>query len=348
MEPVTGFRPEPSDSRGTVGIIWACLVTTFLSTYTVLHLDVQTRTSTTWRTARRKFRWIMTGIFAPEVVTSIACSQWLFARALVKHMGESGWVNATMMEAHFLSMRGVAVRNIVGSRIRIGQTHLTLSDVVGSVEFRAAFPSKAIIQDKSKTDFIGKLSTCTQILWLLIQVLGRKLQGHSVSLLEVTTISYVVLAVATFTFWWQKPKDIEEPCFVDVKLNVHEEQERGLSWWRDFGRPRGTSMFAAYISSACFSAIHCAAWNYQFPTTTEKWLWRGSSIVCFVAPVTFITLASVVSGDVIFNTLRARIILGFYVFARAFLLVESFAAFRAAPASIYNTVRWAQYVAHWG
>lgn len=348
MEPITGFRSEQNDSRGTVGIIWACLVTTFLCTYTVLHLDVQTRTSTKWGPTRRKLRWIMAGIFAPEVITSIAYSQWLFARALVKHMEENGWINATMIEAHFLSMRGVAVRNKVEDRIRIGQTHLTPSDVVGSLEFRAAFPSKATIQDKSKTELIGKLSTCTQILWLLIQVLGRKLQGDSVSLLEVTTISYVVLAMATFIFWWQKPKDIEEPCFVDVELDVHEEPERILSWWRDFGRPRGTSTFAAYISSACFSAIHCAAWNYQFPTTTEKWLWRGSSIACFVAPVTFITMATVVPGDLIFNSLRARIILGSYAVARMFLLVESFAAFRAAPASIYNTVQWAEYVAHWG
>jgi len=290
----------------------------------------------------------MTGIFAPEVITSIACSQWLFARALVKHMGENGWTNATMIEAHLLSMRGVAVRNKVEEKIRIGPSHLAPSAVVGSLEFRAAFPSKATIQDKSKTDFIGKLSTCGQILWLLIQVLGRKLQGHSVSLLEVTTISYVVLAVATFTFWWQKPKDIGEPFFVDVELDVQEEPERVFSWWRDFGRPRRTSMFAAYISSACFSAIHCAAWNYQFPTTTEKWLWRGSSIACFVAPVVFITMATLVPGDLMFNSLRARIILGFYVVARMFLLVDSFAAFRAAPASIYNTVRWAEYVPHWG
>lgn len=182
MEPITGFRSERNDSRGTVDIVWACLVTTFLCTYTVLHLDVQTRTSRKWSPAGRKFRWIMTGIFAPEVITSIACSQWLFARALVKHMKENGWINATMIEAHFLSMRGVAVRNKVDDKIRIGQTHLAPSDVVGSLEFRAAFPSKATIQDKSKTELIGKLSTCTQILWLLIQVLGRKLQGDSVSL----------------------------------------------------------------------------------------------------------------------------------------------------------------------
>lgn len=154
--------------------------------------------------------------------------------------------------------------------------------------------------------------------------------------------------MATFTFWWQKPKDIEEPCFVDVELDVHEEPERVLSWWRDFGRPRGISMFAAYISSACFSAIHCTAWNYQFPTTIEKWLWIGSSIAFFVAPVAFIIMANVVPGDLIFNSLRARIILVSYAVARMFLLGDSFAAFRAAPASIYNTVRWAEYVAHWG
>lgn len=59
-------------------------------------------------------------------------------------------------------------------------------------------------------------------------------------------------------------------------------------------------------------------------------------------------MATVVPGDLIFNSLRARIIFGCYVVARMFLLVDSFAVFRAAPASIYNTVRWAEYVANWG
>jgi hypothetical protein len=348
MEPLTGFRSEPNDGRGTVGIIWTCFITTFLCTYTVLHLDIQTRTSTRWSSVRRKFRWVITGIFAPEVITSVAFSQWLFARTLVKHMRENGWINATMIEAHFLSMRGVAVRNKAGNRIRIGQSHLTSWDVVANSQFQAMFPSKATILDKSKTDFIGKLSTCTQILWLLIEVLGRKLQEDCISLLELTTISYVVLAVITFTLWWQKPKDIEEPCYIEAELDVHEEPERILSWWRDFGEPRRTSMFVAYINSACFSAIHCTAWNYQFPTMIEKWLWRGSSISCFVAPLTFITMATIMPGDLLLKSLGSRVIFGFYAVARMFLLVESFVAFRAAPASVYNTVQWTQFLARWG
>lgn len=311
-------------------------------------MDAQTRTSTKWSPLRRKLRWVMTGIFAPEVITSIAFSQWLFAQTLVKHMRENGWMDATMLDAHLLSMRGVSVRNKARDGIRIGQTHLASSDVVGNQEFRMAFPSKATIQDKSKTDFIGKLSTCTQILWLLIQVLGRLVQGYCVPLLEVTTISYVVLAVVTFTLWWQKPKGIEEPCFVHVELEVHEEPERVFSWWRDFGRPKSTSMFAAYISPACFSAIHCTAWNYQFPTTIEKWLWRGFSIVCFVAPVAFVVMATCTPGKLLLNSPGARIIFGSYAVARMFLLVESFAAFRAAPESVYSTVQWIQYLSHWG
>jgi len=106
-----GFKPENNDDRGTLSIVWTCLVTTLLCTYTALHLDVQTSVSTKWSPARRKFRWVVTGIFAPEVITSIAFSQWLYARALVRHMRNQGWSTATMVQAHFLAMRGVNVRN---------------------------------------------------------------------------------------------------------------------------------------------------------------------------------------------------------------------------------------------
>jgi len=186
-----------------------------------------------------------------------------------------------------------------------------------------------------------------QILWLLVQVVGRKIEGYAASLLEVTTVSYVVLAVATYILWWEKPKDIEEPCFIDVRLDIQDEDDRTMTWWRDFGKPRTKSMDAAYLNSAVFSAVHFAAWNYQFPTIIEMWLWRALAVWCFVAPVAFVTIATVVPAHKLWGSVWIRMILASYAVARFFLLVEIFATFRAAPVSVYESVLWSKYIMHW-
>lgn len=42
-------------------------------------------------------------------------------------------------------------------------------------------------------------------------------------------------------------------------------------------------MICGFLTSMSLGAIHLAGWNFAFPTTADKWLWRASSIA-LIAP----------------------------------------------------------------
>lgn len=66
--------PNPN-IRGTGDIIFTCLATISLCVYTVLHLNVPKRGSTTWDNVLRKAKWVLVGLFAPEIVVYSAFVQ---------------------------------------------------------------------------------------------------------------------------------------------------------------------------------------------------------------------------------------------------------------------------------
>jgi len=71
--------------RGTLGIVWSCLVTLVACIYTALHLNVPNRTGI-WDMALYKAKWAAVGLFVPEVLLYIAVSQFFEARQLQTRM----------------------------------------------------------------------------------------------------------------------------------------------------------------------------------------------------------------------------------------------------------------------
>lgn len=109
-----------------------------------------------------------------------------------------------------------------------------------------------------------------------------------------------------------------------------------------------------FIGSAIFGAIHCAGWNFVFPTRAEVVVWRVCSVVT--------TCALMIIGLdtwVVFKKRLARIawvryiwdasnvlFVGAYVLARLALLVEIFLCLRYQPAAIYETTQWLSFIPH--
>ncbi|KAF8641491.1 hypothetical protein AX16_009943, partial [Volvariella volvacea WC 439] len=107
-----------------------------------------------------------------------------------------------------------------------------------------------------------------------------------------------------------------------------------------------------------FGAIHLIGWNFQFSTTTELWLWRGSSLVLTVVPF-FLAIAFASShtrGRFGFGILKPiEVISGLsstflgaplYFAARIILLFLAFFSLRCLPESAYQTVKWTEYIPH--
>lgn len=73
------------DIRGTMTILWSCVITIIACLYTALHLNVPGDTKAL-PMLREKFKWVVIGLVAPEVVLYLASSQFLDARRLSKEL----------------------------------------------------------------------------------------------------------------------------------------------------------------------------------------------------------------------------------------------------------------------
>ena len=83
-----GYVGDPN-GRGTVSLVISCLLTLILCVWSALHLNVPHQAETTLQCLLVNVRWIITGVYAPELVVFTAWRQWSSAKilsSLVKNM----------------------------------------------------------------------------------------------------------------------------------------------------------------------------------------------------------------------------------------------------------------------
>jgi hypothetical protein len=61
-----------------------------------------------------------------------------------------------------------------------------------------------------------------QVGWLAIQVIARAIQHLEVTLLEVTTLSFVICAIGTFAAWYRKPYDVQTYILLETEIAVED------------------------------------------------------------------------------------------------------------------------------
>lgn len=72
----------------------------------------------------------------------------------------------------------------------------------------ARVPSDRELDDKSKSDVVDKAITFLQAGKSPVLIVGCLVYGLEISLLEVTTAAYIILALLSYTFWFKKPYNI--------------------------------------------------------------------------------------------------------------------------------------------
>ncbi|KFY38368.1 hypothetical protein V495_06612 [Pseudogymnoascus sp. VKM F-4514 (FW-929)] len=190
--------------------------------------------------------------------------------------------------------------------------------------------SKEEIDDKSKTDTVARFLTIAQAVWFVAAFISRPVQGLSVTTLELTTISFIIVFFATSYCWMHKPAQVSRPVILHCETSIaqiriqagHHDPNAyqrtpldfvdpspyviGLLWRyyvyllhklglplmsrpirdRPQTRIRGDNflrteldheLFAA-VFIAAFSSAFMGAWNFHFPTTAERNLWRCASV----------------------------------------------------------------------
>ena len=110
------------------------------------------------------------------------------------------------------------------------------------------------------------------------------------------------------------------------------------------------SITITLIVATLFGGIHCAGWNFPFPSHTELIIWRVSSSIIVVFPCIFVSLlvmdASYMGAFVIINAVFSVFGIAIYVLARLTLFVEAFIALKHLPPGAYAVVEWTSLLLH--
>lgn len=118
------------------------------------------------------------------------------------------------------------------------------------------------------------------------------------------------------------------------------------------------------IIGIIFGGIHCAGWNFFFPSHTESLIWRSSSVIIMVfpLPILFIIIAVslfdrgrklLVPRDAQYTVNRnpwvVKLLISLpviYVLARFVLLFEALFSLRDLPSGAYDTIEWLSFLPH--
>ncbi|OQE20966.1 hypothetical protein PENFLA_c015G02143 [Penicillium flavigenum] len=212
---INGWNDQPN-SRGTLDILWMCLSTTFLCTYTILCLNCPARNEGFWRTQARKLLWMAIAIAGPEFVLTAAAGQLAAARDSVKSFHALGFTKWTYRHGFFANMGGFELVPADGGPFRINSKHIHWLVSRGYISVPEV--SDEELWDKSKQDTIAKLITCVQVAYLILQCIGRAASGLAVTTIELSTVAIVGCTLMTSLCWLDKPLDVYYP--VQIKMDI--------------------------------------------------------------------------------------------------------------------------------
>ena len=72
------WQPDPP-GRGTWSLLYSCIFTLALCIWNAIHLNVPPSNESSLAGLRRKIKWVLIALFAPEIVVFVAFQQWLTA-----------------------------------------------------------------------------------------------------------------------------------------------------------------------------------------------------------------------------------------------------------------------------
>ena len=185
-----------------------------------------------------------------------------------------------------------------------------------------------------------------------------------------------MLTLLTYYFWFSKSHDIQIHHTTTVKVAIPEKNDKDSTIpnllipdselsWIDLAislnpngvaveRPRSASIYLMIIGllGSIFGSIHCAAWNYAFPSLAEAYLWRIScvlitSIPWLICGMTQVNLSYWVSRKAFPDSAIIGALL-IYIVARLVSIIEIFSSLRSAPRGIYDQPDWAPYLGNVG
>jgi hypothetical protein len=207
--------------RGTLDIVWPCLLTVFLCCWNAIHPDIPHPKSTWLQRFLDRTMCLFLGAAAPEMFVYFAYREKLWAKSeyeeAVAILGQENW---SIAHGFYSQMGGFAVEldaeNDSGRIIRYADTDSICRFFQEGRISPNNWITKEDIEDKAKVDGLVKGLTILQLLWLLVQCSARLAQHLPLTTLELSTLAYVPCAIFMYYLWWDKPYEINIPTYLSL------------------------------------------------------------------------------------------------------------------------------------
>ncbi|TRX91258.1 hypothetical protein FHL15_007863 [Xylaria flabelliformis] len=223
-------------------------------------------------------------------------------------------VKWTLTHCYFANMGGFYIHEDAGPSSAVKIHLLTTSHFIKCWQsIKIPSLSEDDLKDKSKTDYFTKALAVIQIAQLLLSLVARAVQHLAVSQLETLTLAFAICGVLTYGCSWYKPQNVKRPIQVFLRRPTEglppEIRKRTFdSLWQVLSNLKATDWaqplervpndnipkikpsethYALYVLTAltaAFGSIHAIAWNFEFPTSTERLLWRIATLISTAVP----------------------------------------------------------------
>ena len=344
---IHGWKAEP-DGRGTWSILWSCLATIFICTWSVLHLSVPRRHEW-WYLLLRKARWMIVTAIALEYMLFLAADNYEDAQYLAKRLKSKGHGDWTSTHIRFAFAGGFHFKYREPNSKRWAPESLETATV--SQDITCPPVSADHLKSLGRSDVVVKAIAALQIIWFVLQVIFRAISHYRVTPLEIMTVAFVLCSILIFGFHFQQPQDVEYPIVIEAK-SEHVTRPCQIVM-RSTAIMESSPFFLLFLFGSAFGGLHCLAWNSDFPTSHERLAWRICSVTTTALP-TFTTVLLYVDylldGKYGESKMRPEFQLVLpvlvYVSGRNTIIVLAFMSLRALPPSAFETIRWNQYIPH--
>ncbi|KAI8297009.1 hypothetical protein K4K61_000375 [Colletotrichum sp. SAR11_59] len=215
------------DGRGSLDILWACLATTFLSTWSAIFLNVPDPSDSAWTYFRRKAFITIVTLLGPEYLLMFAMGEWQSAQASVARFkalrGDDLW---TLRHGFFANMGGFALKTSDDTCFFLDAAQIAWlleREAISRARFDERFLLDAqAIEDRNKSDLFIRVVAVAQALWFCVNMVARAAQGLAVSTLEITTVGIIIDSVLVYWVWREKPADVQWVEYVHVDMTLNE------------------------------------------------------------------------------------------------------------------------------
>lgn len=363
-----------SGGRGTLDLLWSCLVTIAFCTWTIQRLQSIPWSASKTTIFRKKIFWMFITLLCPEYVAWVAFLQWQQARKYreVCLLGHKDW---TMQHGFYVEMGGFQVL-VPGKSpgLQFGTGNGDVLELDDGVCFTIRLDNLILLMEadllpipdihiydldeRNKSSKFATVVTSLQALYFVVQSVGRLGSSLPISTLEVSTLAFVCCGALVEYFWWNKPLDLRSTTvttlnpdkrvhFISIlpRLRFHTpEQDLAETsgsfeefFDRVFSKGEWKSTIHAVWIGCIFNGVHIFAWNCSFASNAERLLWQITSVGACGA----IVLAWAAT---FFRPNIAKVLAGlcsiFYCVCRGYLVVEAFVGLRSVPEALYWSAGW--------